>query len=56
MRIEELQIKNFRCYENIKLVLKGNYTVLVGINGSGKTNILNALSLVWKDIYKILMK
>lgn len=45
MRIEKFQIKNFHCCENIKLVQKENYTVLVGINGSGKTIILDVLSV-----------
>lgn len=45
MKIEKLRIKNFRCYENIELELKDNYTVLVGINGAGKTTILDAISI-----------
>ncbi|MCB8565791.1 AAA family ATPase [Fusobacterium ulcerans] len=45
MKIEKLRIKNFRCYENIELELKENYTVLVGINGAGKTTILDAISI-----------
>lgn len=32
MKIEKLKIQNFRCYENIELELKDNYTVLIGIN------------------------
>lgn len=45
MTIKELQIKNFRCYENIKIKLNPNYTVLVGINGAGKTTVLDAISV-----------
>ena len=45
MTIKELQIKNFRCYESIKIKLNPNYTVLVGINGAGKTTVLDAISV-----------
>lgn len=45
MKIEKLRIKNFRCYENIELELKEDYIVLVGINGAGKTTVLDAISI-----------
>lgn len=45
MKIEKLRIKNFRCYEDIELELKEDYTVLVGINGAGKTTVLDAISI-----------
>lgn len=45
MKIKKLKIRNFRCYENIELELKNNYTVLIGINGAGKTTVLDAISV-----------
>lgn len=45
MRIKELKIKNFRCYEDVEIKLNSNYTVLIGINGAGKTTILDAISI-----------
>lgn len=45
MKIKRLKIKNFRCYEDIELELKEDYTVLVGINGAGKTTVLDAISI-----------
>lgn len=45
MKIKKLKIQNFRCYENIELELKNNYTVLIGINGAGKTTVLDAISV-----------
>lgn len=45
MKLKKVEIKNFRCYEKIAFELKDNYTVLVGINGSGKTTILDAISI-----------
>jgi predicted ATP-dependent endonuclease of OLD family len=46
MKIKEIQIKNFRSIENISIDFKENPRVLVGINESGKTNILEALRLL----------
>lgn len=45
MKIRTLYLQNFRCFENIKLELNKDYTVLVGINGAGKSTILDALSI-----------
>lgn len=45
MKIEKIKIQNFRCYEKTELELKNNYTVLIGINGAGKTTILDAISI-----------
>lgn len=45
MKIEKIKIQNFRCYEKTELELKNDYTVLIGINGSGKTTILDAISI-----------
>lgn len=45
MRIKELKIRNFRCYENSKIKLNPDYTVLIGINGAGKTTILDAVAV-----------
>ena len=43
MQISKLGLKNFRCFEDFELELHSNCTVLVGINGSGKTSILDGL-------------
>ncbi|MGX6592811.1 AAA family ATPase [Cetobacterium ceti] len=45
MKIKELYIKNFRCYENLKISLDENYTILIGANGAGKTAILDAMAI-----------
>jgi len=46
MKIKEIQIKNFRSIENISIDFQENPRVLVGINESGKTNIIEALRLI----------
>lgn len=43
--IQSLQIHNFRGYDNLKIDFDDNYTVLIGLNGSGKSTILDALSI-----------
>ena len=45
MRIERLRVKNFRCFENLEIQLHPKCNVLVGINGAGKSTILDALAI-----------
>ena len=45
-RIHSLKLKNFRSYNDLKCSFSGGPVVLLGSNGSGKTNILEALSLL----------
>lgn len=45
MKIEQLKLKNFRCYETLDVDFHDNLTVLVAINGEGKTTILDALRI-----------
>ncbi|NLW42915.1 MAG: DNA replication/repair protein RecF [Tissierellia bacterium] len=46
MKIKEIQIKNFRNYSHLNLKLNENFNVFFGRNGSGKTNILEAVSML----------
>jgi len=48
MRIESVRIENFRSFkdETVKL---DNYNCLVGANGSGKSTVLNALNLFFRQ-------
>ena len=45
MKIRELKLKNFRCFEELTINFSTPYTVLIGINGSGKSSILDALRI-----------
>jgi DNA replication and repair protein RecF len=44
--VEELKLTDFRNYANARLTLGPEPVVLVGDNGSGKTNLLEAVSLL----------
>ena len=44
--VERLTLTNFRCYDHARLDAGCYPAVLTGINGAGKTNILEALSLL----------
>jgi DNA replication and repair protein RecF len=43
MYLEKLQLINFKNYEEVKLEFSSKANVLVGKNGSGKTNLLDAI-------------
>lgn len=49
MYLTRVQIKNFRSIENIGIDFDPKCRILVGINESGKTNILDALNLLNTD-------
>lgn len=53
-RIDRIQLKNFRLFEHLDLDLHAQLTVLVAPNGSGKTAILQALTLALEPLTKTL--
>lgn len=44
MKINSIQLTNFRCHADLHLSFEAQFSLLVGINGSGKTSILHALA------------
>lgn len=42
MRFEYLRLENFKCYATAELELAGGVTVIHGLNGSGKSSLLEA--------------
>ncbi len=51
--IDSLRLANFKCFENVTVKF-GNLTVLAGLNGAGKSSLIQALLVVrqigmWKD-------
>lgn len=52
MRIDRVELTNFRCFENLEFDLNPHFTLFIGDNGSGKTSIIEALATaasVWSD-------
>ncbi|MCS3921968.1 putative ATP-dependent endonuclease of OLD family [Methanococcus voltae PS] len=43
MLLDSVHIKNYKSIEDLELNFKNNCTILLGINGSGKSNILDAI-------------
>lgn len=51
MRIKEFDLKNFRCFEQINVELHPKMNVIVGINGTGKTALLEAIRILIGAIF-----
>jgi len=50
MKIREFEIRNYRSLKELKMDDLGDFIILVGKNGSGKSNILEALELFFADL------
>ena len=51
MRIDNIHLRNFRCYEELTIDFHPRFNVLVGINGTGKTSILEAVRIAAGSIF-----
>ena len=45
MKLSKVEITNFRCFESLPVELQRDVNVFVGVNGSGKTTILDAIAI-----------
>ena len=45
MKIEQVRLKNFRCFEQLDVTFHPQLTVLIAPNGAGKTTILDAVRI-----------
>ena len=43
--LEKVEFKNFRCFKNFEIEFD-NFSIIVGINNSGKSTIIDALKLI----------
>ncbi len=48
--ITEIRLKNFYSFKDCAIPLNGDVNVLVGINGSGKSNLLKAITLLKEGV------
>ncbi|CAI8960741.1 AAA family ATPase [Pseudomonas sp. IT-P291] len=49
MRLDRLHIQNFRCYEDATFDFQPGFNLVVGVNGSGKTSLLQAVAASFED-------
>lgn len=54
MHIEKFVIENFKRFKRVELDLNADVNVLTGVNNSGKTSVLEALSL-WAECFQKLL-
>lgn len=45
MKVKNIKLKNFRCFEELEIDLNERCNVIVGVNGAGKSTILDALAI-----------
>lgn len=50
MRLENVELNNFKAIESAKIELQGKSSVIFGINGTGKSSILHAINLLYANI------
>ena len=50
MRLEKLELENFRAVESAELELHGKSTVIFGNNGTGKSSVLRSINLLYANI------
>ena len=56
MKVRSLKIQSFRCIDDLTLDLDPYLTVFLGVNGAGKSSILDALSEMMAFYYSALRK
>ncbi|MBC8383955.1 MAG: AAA family ATPase, partial [Candidatus Cloacimonetes bacterium] len=54
--IKSIRFENFFCFKNTKIELEKGTNCLIGINGSGKTNFLKAIKLLYEGVAGIGLK
>ena len=50
MRLENIELENFRAFDHAKLDLHGKSTIIFGINGTGKSSVLRSIDLLYANI------
>lgn len=54
--IKEIRLKNFYSFKDCTIPLNGDVNVVVGINGSGKSNLLKAITLLKEGVAGVGLK
>lgn len=51
MKVNNIRLRNYRCFEDIRLDFHDKFNLIVGINGTGKTAILEALRIAIGSLF-----
>lgn len=51
MHINQIHLKNFRCYEDVEIEFHPRFNIFVGINGTGKSSALEALRIAIGSLF-----
>ena len=51
MHIQNLTLQNFKCFENLEIDFHPNLTVVVGVNGAGKTSVLEGAAIALSTLF-----
>lgn len=51
MKLKDIHLFNFRCYEELKITFNPSFNILLGINGTGKTAILEAIRIAIGSLF-----
>ena len=51
MRLKEIHLTNFRCFEQLDVQLNDRLAVFLGVNGAGKTAVLEAINRLYAKDY-----
>nr|WP_259641514.1 AAA family ATPase [Pseudomonas syringae group genomosp. 7] len=49
MRLDHLHLQNFRCYEDAHFDFQPGFNLVVGVNGSGKTSLLQGVACCFRN-------
>lgn len=50
MKIDSIQLTNYRCHRDLFVEFRARFTVIVAVNGGGKTSLLRALTDALSDV------
>jgi predicted ATP-binding protein involved in virulence len=56
MKLKNMHVSNFRCYEELDITFNPSFNILLGINGTGKTAILEAIRIAMGSLFSELDK
>ena len=51
MHINQIHLKNFRCYEDVEIEFHPRFNIFVGINGTGMSSALEALRIAIGSLF-----